>query len=129
MFLDISGLDFWTVCHVFHLKTFAVALAVQDVFQLKMSGFSVCTVSHFTVLVKAREKGQMSKMAAIYFMYADSCYFIYAGSCYFMYAESRYFISMLTADEAGPRSGRNVEATRSRLFYLCFIYAESRIWS
>ena len=56
-FMDISGLDFWTVCHVSHLKMFAFALAVQDVFQLKMSGFSVCTVSHFTVLVKASEKG------------------------------------------------------------------------
>ena len=58
----------------------------------------------------------MSKMAAIYFMYADSCYFIYAGSCYFMYAESRYFISMLTA----------VPEQRSRLFYVYLIYAESR---
>ena len=56
-FWTVSGLDVWTVCYVFHLKTFAVALAVQDVFQLKMSGFSVCTFSHFTVLVKASEKG------------------------------------------------------------------------
>ena len=33
-FLDLT---FGTVCHVFHLKMFALALAVQDVFQVKMS--------------------------------------------------------------------------------------------
>ena len=43
------------------LKMFTVASAVQDVSQLQMSGFSVCTVSHFAVLEKAVEKGQMSK--------------------------------------------------------------------
>ena len=42
------------------LKMFTVASAVQDVSQLQMSGFSVCTVSHFAVLEKAVEKGQMS---------------------------------------------------------------------
>ena len=71
----------------------------------------------------------MSKMAAIYFMYADSCYFIYAGSCYFMYAESRYFISMLTADEAGHEVAETLKPREVVYFYLCSIYAESRIWS
>ena len=43
-----------------------------------------------------------------------------------MYAGSRYFIFMLTANEAA-NGGRNVEATRSRLFFMfIFIYAENR---
>ena len=54
MFLDLT---FGLFCH---LKRFTVASAVQDVYQLQMSGFSVCTVSHFAVLEKAVEKGQMS---------------------------------------------------------------------
>ena len=45
----------------FQLKMFAVASAVQDVSQLQMSGFSVCTVSHFARLEKAVDQGQMSK--------------------------------------------------------------------
>ena len=68
-------------------------------------------------------------MAAIYFMYADSCYFIYAGSCYFMYAESRYFISMLTADEAGHEVAETLKPREVVYFIYVFIYAESRIWS
>ena len=53
------------------LKMFTVASAVQDVSQLQMSGFSVCTVSHFAVLEKAVEKGQMSKWRqSILFMLA-----------------------------------------------------------
>ena len=114
MFLDISGPDFWTVCHVFHFKMFAFALAVQDVFSVEDVCFSVCTVFHCTA--ESRWDGTDVQMTAIYFMYADSCYFIYAGSCYFMYAESRYFIFMLTA----------VQEQRSRLFYVYLIYAESR---
>ena len=46
---------------MFQLKMFTVASAVQDVSQLQMSGFSVCTVSHFAVLEKAVDQGQMSK--------------------------------------------------------------------
>ena len=45
----------------FQLKMFAVASAVQDVSQLPMSGFSVCTVSLFARLEKAVDQGQMSK--------------------------------------------------------------------
>ena len=55
----------------------------------------------------------MSKMAAIYFMYA----------------ESRYFISMLTADEAANEAAETLKPREVVYFYVYFIYAESRTWS
>ena len=70
---------------------FAVASAVQDVSQLPMSGFSVCTVS---LLLGWRK-----------LLIRDRC--PNDGSCYFLYADSCYFISMLTA----------VQEQRSRLFF------------
>ena len=53
VFGHVLDLTFGLFVMFCHLKMFTVASAVQDVSQLQMSGFSIGTVSHFTVLVKA----------------------------------------------------------------------------
>ena len=55
-------------------------------------------------------------MTAIYFMYADSCYFISMLAAVILCMLRAVILLMLTA----------VQEQRSRLFYVYFIYAESR---
>ena len=99
--MDISGLDFWTVCHVFHLKMFAFAVAVQDVFQFKMSVFVCFSVALFLISLQ----GPMSIFVILFMLAAVILSMLRAV----------ILCLMLT-----PSRNREV---------VYFIYAESRTWS
>ena len=60
----------------------------------------------------------MSKMAAIYFMYADSRYFMYAESCYFTF--------MLTADEAANEAAETLKP-REVVYFMFILFMQKAV--